>query len=215
MLVAAPSLLQPFSALTGGLAVPLLMSWQEEGAGVAAHFLSEGFVHIIPQGLDHILFVLGLFFMCREFPALLLQITLFTLAHSLTFGLGMLGLVQVPGHVVEPLIALSIAIVAVENILLPRPRRWRQVAVFIFGLVHGLGFANAFQGVEVSPATFPLALVTLNLGVGLGHLAVVGAAYLACSAFWSRAWYRRLVVIPASGAIALVSLFWAAARVAG
>lgn len=220
MSLALALLQQSLSVFAGGMALPLLVAWQEEGAGgVASHFLQEGFVHIIPHGLDHILFVLGLFFMCRAFPALLLQITLFTMAHSLTFGLGMLGLVKVPGNVVEPLIALSIAIVAVENLLLPKEVRWRWrlVAVFAFGLVHGLGFANAFQNVEVtlSPATFPVALLGLNLGVGLGHLAVVGVAYVACSAFWSRAWYRRAVAIPASGVIAVVSLFWVVARVVG
>ncbi|RBP44319.1 HupE/UreJ protein [Roseimicrobium gellanilyticum] len=215
------ALLQPsLSVLMGGLLLPFLLAWQEEGmGGVAAHFLSEGFVHIIPEGLDHILFVLGLFFMCRAFPALLLQITLFTMAHSVTFGLGMLGLVKVPGNVVEPLIALSIAMVAVENILLPKPERWkwRLAAVFVFGLVHGLGFANAFQKVEVSlsPATFPIALLSLNLGVGLGHLAVVGVAYLACSAFWNREWYRKAVAVPASGVIAVVSVCWVVARVMG
>jgi hypothetical protein len=208
--------MQSLSAIAGGTLLPIMVGWQEgDGASVAAHFLGEGFLHILPRGPDHILFVLGLFFMCREFPTLLLQITLFTMAHSLTFGLGMLGLVQVPAGVVEPLIALSIACVAVENILLPEPKRWRQVAVFVFGLVHGLGFANAFQGVEVSPATFPLALVSLNLGVGLGHLAVVGAAYLLCSTFWNRAWYRKAVAIPASGVIAVVSVCWVVARVSG
>lgn len=211
---------QSLAVFAGGLALPILMAWQEEGAGgVAAHFLSEGFLHIIPHGWDHILFVLGLFFMCRAFPALLLQITLFTLAHSLTFGLGMLGMVKAPANVVEPLIALSIAMVAVENILLPRPERWRWrlAVVFLFGLVHGMGFANAFAGVQqsLSPATFPVALLSLNFGVGLGHLAVVGVAYLACSAFWSRAWYRKAVAVPASGVIAVVSVCWVVARVMG
>lgn len=211
---------QSLFVFMGGILLPIMMAWQEEGAGgVAVHFLGEGFLHIIPHGLDHILFVLGLFFMCRAFPALLLQITLFAMAHSLTFGLGMLGLVKVPGNIVEPLIALSIAMVALENILLPKPERWRWrlAAVFVFGLVHGLGFANAFQDVEVSlsPATFPIALLSLNLGMGLGHLAVVGVAYLACSAFWHRAWYRKVIAIPASGVIAAVSLFWVVARVVG
>ncbi len=199
--------------LVGWAVLPILMGLQEaDVSGTAIHFFREGFVHIIPEGLDHILFVLGLFLICREFSMLLVQIALFTVGHSLTFGLGMLGVVQVPERPVEVLIALSIAFVAVENVISARPRRWRNLSVFVFGLVHGFGFANAFQGMEVSPVLLPVALLSLNFGVGMGHLAVVAAAYLILSAFWSRAWYRPAVAIPASGAIAIVSLCWAVMR---
>ncbi len=195
------------------MALPLLVGWQGAGVGGTAWlFFQEGFVHIIPEGLDHILFVLGLFFICREFSALLTQIALFTVAHSLTFGLGMLGLVALPGRPVEVLIALSIAFVAVENVFFPQAGRRRLLSVFVFGLIHGLGFANAFHEVTISPAHLPAALLSLNLGVGVGHLAVVGSAYVVFSSFWNRTWYRPAVVIPASCLIAAVSLFWAATR---
>lgn len=197
----------------GWAALPLLLGWQEAGAAeVSGHFLKEGFIHIIPEGLDHILFVLGLFLMCREFSTLLVQIAVFTVAHSLTFGLGMLGVVQIPARPVEVLIALSIAFVAVENIFFSQAGRRRHVAVFLFGLVHGLGFANAFQGMEVNPLMLPVALLSLNFGVGAGHLVVVGLAYMLLSAFWDCAWYRRAVTIPLSGGIATISLIWAVTR---
>ena len=104
-------------------------------------FIKAGFEHIIPQGLDHILFVLGLFFSSLKFRPLIIQVTAFTLAHSITLALAAAGLVQVQSYIVEPIIALSIVWVAVENTVFKKTTKWRPMVVFSFGLLHGLGFA--------------------------------------------------------------------------
>ena len=108
--------------------------------------LAMGFTHIVPAGLDHILFVLGLFLLSRRPREVLLQVTAFTLAHSVTLGLSLYGLVSAPASIVEPMIALSVAYVGVENLMTSRLRPWRVAVVFAFGLLHGMGFAEALAG---------------------------------------------------------------------
>lgn len=184
-------------------------------AGTFGQFLQLGFLHILPQGLDHILFVLGLFLLAPKLKPLLTQITAFTLAHSLTLGLSMAGLVMLPSRIVEPLIALSIAVVASENVFTRQVHPWRWLVVFGFGLVHGLGFASALHELHLQPDTILIPLVGFNLGVEGGQLAVVAlAALLTCWA-WQRPWYNRYLTIPASALIALVGLFWAVQRALG
>ena len=102
-------------------------------------YLHLGFIHILPRGTDHILFVLGLFLLGSRLGPLLAQVTAFTVAHSLTLALAMYGVIRLAPQVVEPLIALSIAFVALENIFTAKLHRWRVVVVFCFGLIHGLG----------------------------------------------------------------------------
>jgi len=104
-------------------------------------FIKAGVQHIIPKGLDHILFVLGLFFSSLLLGSLLWQITAFTLAHTITLALAALGLLQIPSSIVEPIIALSIAWIAIENCVFKKPKKWNPFVVFCFGLLHGLGFA--------------------------------------------------------------------------
>jgi hypothetical protein len=191
---------------------------------VAWQYLRLGFTHILPGGLDHVLFVLGLFLLGRgksaspvhtgvRGSAVLLQVTTFTVAHSLTLALGLLGMVVVSPRVVEPLIALSIAYVALENLLVPS-LTWRRLAlVFSFGLLHGLGFASALADLGLPRRAFAAALVSFNAGVELGQLTVVAIAFVALGAWCAdRAWYRRRVVIPASCAIAGIAAFWTVER---
>jgi len=175
-----------------------------------------GFTHIVPKGLDHILFVLGLFLLSTRMAPLLIQVTAFTVAHTLTLALSVYGVVSLPPSIVEPLIAASIAYVAVENILTPQLKPWRAVVVFGFGLLHGLGFAGVLQEVGLPRSQFVPALVSFNVGVELGQLAVILIAYFAVG-IWgrNRAWYRPRVVIPASAAVAAVGLFWTVQRVLG
>ena len=175
-------------------------------------FLSIGFTHIIPDGLDHVLFVLGLFLLCRDFSTLLWQVTLFTMAHSLTLGLSMYGVVELPERPIEVLIALSIAFVAVENIFRSSLSQWRPLVIFGFGMIHGLGFASSFKAVGIPEGDFATALLSLNLGVELGQVAVIVTAYLLLSPFWERPWYRKAVTIPGSGLIVVTSLYWAITR---
>jgi hypothetical protein len=180
----------------------------------AFDFLQLGFGHIVPYGLDHVLFVLGLFFCCREFATLLTHVTLFTVAHSLSLGVAVVGGWHAPSQAVEVAIALSIAFVGIENLLRQRPGRWSGTVAFAFGLVHGLGFAEAFHGAAGGAGGFALALLGFNVGVELGQLAVVMLAFLIAAKYWERAWYRRSVAVPASTMIALAGLGWAALRIA-
>lgn len=175
-------------------------------------YLALGFSHILPHGADHVLFVLGLFFLTREPGPLLVQMTLFTLAHSLTLGLSLYGVVDLPSRVVEMAIALSIAFIAIENLSASRLRRWRPVVVFMFGLIHGLGFAHTFAERVIPPQDFLPALLSFNLGIELGQIAVVGIAFAAVSLWWKRETYQKHIARPASALIALCGLFWAVER---
>ena len=191
-----------------GAAVPARPVW-----AVAADYVAVGFEHIVPKGLDHILFVAGLFLLSARARPLLWQVTMFTLAHTVTLALGLLGIVRVAPEIVEPLIAASIVYVAVDNIRGDRLGRWRPAVVFGFGLLHGLGFAGVLAEYGLPSGHFVPALVGFNVGVELGQLAVLACCFLAVG-FWfgGRAWYREIVVIPGSAAIAAVALFWVAER---
>jgi hypothetical protein len=189
---------------------------QRTMADVLLEYAALGFTHIVPLGLDHILFVLGLFLLSTRMAPLLIQVTAFTVAHTLTLALSVYGVVSLPSSVVEPLISASIVYVAVENILTPNLKPWRALVVFGFGLLHGLGFAGVLVEVGLPHGQFVPALVSFNVGVELGQLAVIAIAYLAVG-IWgrNRAWYRPRVVIPASATVAAVGLFWTVQRVLG
>lgn len=183
-------------------------------AAVPGAFVS-GFTHILPYGIDHVLFLLALFFLTRDFGSLLAQMTLFTLAHSLTLALSMYGLVSVPPLVVEVAIALSIAFVAAENLFREKISRWRPWVVFSAGLVHGLGFAHSFAQTEIAPVDFLPALFAFNMGIEAGQIVVIGIAYLMVAVWWKRENYRRMIARPASFLIAMSGVCWAAVRIAG
>jgi len=177
-----------------------------------ATYLGLGFEHIVPLGIDHVLFVLGLFLLGNRWRPLAIQISAFTVAHTASLALAMNGVVRLPSAVVEPLIALSIAWVAFENVATDRLHAWRPVIVFAFGLLHGLGFAGALATLGLPDGAFVSALVGFNVGVEFGQLAVVAAAFAAVGWWRERPWYRRRVVVPASLAIGLVGLYWAIER---
>ena len=180
---------------------------------VAVQYLGLGFTHILPKGLDHILFVLGLFLLSTKFRPLLLQVTAFTAAHTITLALTIYGVFALAPSIVEPLIALSIAYVAVENVVTAELKPWRVVLVFAFGLLHGMGFAGVLADLGLPRGEFVTALLTFNVGVEAGQLAVIAAAFAAVIAFRDRAWYRGRVVVPLSLGIAAVGLFWTVQRV--
>lgn len=176
-------------------------------------YIPVGFDHIVPKGLDHILFVLGLFFLSTRLGPLLWQVSAFTLAHTVTLALGALGYVALPPAIVEPLIAASIVFVAVENVLSDRLSRWRPPIVFGFGLLHGLGFASVLQEFGLPQGAFIPALIGFNVGVEIGQLAVVAVAFLLVGAWFGRkAWYRAWIAVPASCAIAAVGAWWVIER---
>ena len=179
---------------------------------IARQYLWLGYTHILPKGLDHILFVLGIFLLSPRWKTMLLQVTAFTVAHSITLGLSIYGVVSLPSRIVEPLIALSIAYVAIENLVTRELKPWRLALVFMFGLLHGLGFAGVLRELGLPREEFLTALVTFNLGVEGGQLTVIGAALLIVAPFMKKGWYRQRVVIPASIAIAATGLYWTVTR---
>ena len=186
-----------------------------EGAGtVFLRYVVSGFEHIIPKGLDHILFVLGLYFYALRVRPLLTQVTAFTLAHTVTLALASLGILAIPASIVEPLIAASIVYVAVENIFGGGSGWGRVAVVFAFGLLHGLGFASVLGDVGLSGDRFVVGLIGFNIGVELGQMAVIAVAFVLLGLpFGRRVWYRTAIVIPASSAIALVGTWWTIERV--
>lgn len=182
---------------------------------VAWRYLRLGFVHILPRGLDHVLFVLGLFLLAPRWRPLLWQVSAFTVAHTVSLALSSFGVVSLPSQPVEILIALSIVYVAVENALTAELHPWRPAVVFLFGLLHGLGFAGVLGELGLPPAQAVTALAAFNVGVEAGQLAVLAGAFLLLGTFRARPWYRRRLAIPLSAAIAAVGLWWAVERAGG
>ena len=183
---------------------------------IVEQYLGLGFVHILPRGLDHILFVLGIFLLTTKPRPLLLQVTAFTIAHSITLGLTMYGIVSLAPRIVEPLIAVSIAYVAIENVVTSELTPWRPAVVFAFGLLHGMGFAGVLRDLRLPRGEFIPALVSFNVGIELAQLTIIAAAFLSIAA-WHRdkSWYRHAFVVPASLVIAVTGLFWTVQRIVG
>ncbi len=208
---------EPFTGyLEGGQSSPEIAvgGGGAQGAGQAlVGYIPVGFDHILPKGLDHILFVLGLFFLSTHLRPLVWQVSAFTLAHTVTLALGAFGLVNVPGSIVEPLIAASIVFVAVENIFARGLNPWRPLVIFGFGLLHGLGFASVLADFGLPAGQFIPALIGFNIGVELGQLTVIAIAFVIVGWAMRRAWYRRAVAVPASCAIAAVGAYWFVERV--
>jgi hydrogenase/urease accessory protein HupE len=150
-----------------------LSIWQ-----VLRNYIVVGFEHILPKGLDHILFVVGVFLLTPAWRAIAIQVTLFTLAHSITLALSVNGVLSVSAAIVEPLIALSIVVVCVENYFTDRLTKWRIATVFIFGLLHGLGFARVLGAVGLDSENFVIALLGFNLGVEIGQLLIIAICML-------------------------------------
>ena len=197
----------PFPLVDTGLEAPR--------QGVFSSYLKLGFTHIVPKGLDHILFVLGLFLLSTRWRPLLYQVTAFTVAHSVTLALSMQGVVSLPERFVETLIALSISWVAIENIATSELKPWRLALVFCFGLLHGLGFAGVLGELGMPDGQFLTALLSFNLGVELGQVSVVLMAFVVLGRFRNLEGYRRYVIFPCSAAIAATGLWWAVTRALG
>lgn len=205
------------TALTGAAGTAIEGAVNEETKGgwwaTFLNFIHEGFRHVVPEGLDHILFVLGVFLLSRQWKPLLMQVSAFTVAHTITLALATLEVVKVPGSIVEPIIAGSIAVVALENIFHQKYTNWRILIVFSFGLIHGLGFASVLSDLKLPPGSLIAGLLGFNVGVEFGQLAVISAA-LALT-FWisDSATYRKYVVVPGSLIIAALGLWWMVERI--
>lgn len=177
-----------------------------------AEYVTLGYTHILPKGLDHILFVIGLFLLSARWRPVLTQVTTFTIAHSITLGLSLYRIVSLPSRVVEPLIALSIAYVAIENLRTRTLTAARIALVFLFGLLHGMGFAGALTNLDLARSDFATALFGFNAGVELGQISVIAAVALLIGWCRNRAWYHARIVVPASLAIATVGAYWTLVR---
>lgn len=175
-------------------------------------YVTLGYEHILPRGLDHILFVIGLFLLSARVRPVLAQVTTFTVAHSMTLGLSLYGFVSLPSRVVEPLIALSIAYVAVENLRTRELTPARIALVFLFGLLHGMGFAGVLTNLQLPRSDFAVALLGFNTGVELGQISVIAGVALVVGWWRGRSWYYSRIVVPASLVIATVGAYWTVVR---
>ncbi|MEJ6401982.1 HupE/UreJ family protein [Yoonia sp. 2307UL14-13] len=176
----------------GALSDPINLAGGNQASGweTFVDYIPVGFDHIVPKGLDHILFVLGLFFLAARLRPLILQVSLFTVAHTITLALAALGYTRSIEDAflntfnfefitaVEVLIALSIVYVAVENIFFSRISPWRPIVIFVFGLLHGLGFASVLAEFGLPDSSFVPALIGFNVGVEVGQLFVIAVMFL-------------------------------------
>jgi hypothetical protein len=214
-----------YSKIAGLILLSLLMSQalfahtvvgeleKMSGKDAAILYLELGYTHILPLGLDHILFVLCLYLLSPKLKPVLYQATAFTVAHSVTLGLSMYHVIKPPASIVEPVIALSIMYVALENIFSPKLKKSRIGIVFLFGLVHGMGFASALGQLGLPQKSYLTSIVMFNLGVELGQVTVILSAYLLFGKwFGNKPWYRKGIVIPLSVIITIIAAFWTVQR---
>lgn len=198
-----------------------LMEIRADGRAVAGGessslltWIQAGFVHILPKGLDHICFILGLFFLQPKWKPLLWQTSAFTLAHSITLALAVLGVFTIPASIVEPMIALSIAYVGLENLWVKELKPWRVALVFGLGLLHGMGFASVMKELELPQGQVIEPLVGFNLGVELGQVTVLAAAFAVTVWFLQKPAFGVVRKV-ASGMIGVVGLYWTFERIWG
>jgi hydrogenase/urease accessory protein HupE len=181
---------------------------------VIGFYLKLGIEHIIPLGIDHILFVVALCLLNAKLKTILCQATAFTAAHSITLALSMKGVVTLPSEIVEPLIALSILFVAVENILISELKPWRVLIVFMFGLIHGLGFAAVLNEIGLPRNKFFTSILSFNLGVEIGQIIVILLSFLLLIVpLGEKSWYKKRIVYPLSFCIAIIAAYWTAQRI--
>jgi hypothetical protein len=203
----------PVFALHATDETPRSESQRQQSWAAILDYLRFGFEHILPRGLDHVLFVLGLYLGTKSLRSLLLLVTTFTVAHSVTLILASFGAIRLPASIVEPAIALSIAWIGVENLFFRNTQLRRVSLVFLFGLLHGLGFAAALAELGLPQRNFVAALISFNVGVELGQLAVVAGALLTVGWFRQQPWYRSWIVLPCSAMITLLALVWTVQRI--
>ena len=163
----------------------------------------NGILQIILYGFDHILFILGLFFFSHKLKPLLIQVTTFTIAHSITLIFGGLGYITISPHIIEVIIAASIIWIGFENLFRKKMKVSRIGVIFTFGLIHGLGFASMFKLKELEGTDFYLNLLSFNIGIELGQLITLLPLIILIPLFNRLSWYRILIAMPASIIIAL------------
>jgi len=179
------------------------------------YYFVLGLQHIVPYGVDHILFVIGLCLLNNKIKTMLWQATAFTVAHSITLALSMKNIVVAPPEIVEPIIALSILFIAIENLFTRQLNPWRILLVFAFGLIHGLGFASALNEIGLPRDNFLASIVAFNVGVEVGQIIIIAAVFaLLIYPFGKQPWFKKRIVYPVSILIALIALYWTVERIA-
>jgi hypothetical protein len=177
-------------------------------------YLKLGYQHILPLGLDHILFVLSLFLLSPKLKPIIWQSTAFTLAHTITLGLAMYKVITPPSQIVEPLISFSIMLVAAQNIFSSKLKPSRIGIVFLFGLVHGLGFASSLSQMGLPQNAYLSSLFMFNIGVELGQLTVILLAFFLAGKWFGQKWYyHKRIVVPLSLMIILIAGYWTVERI--
>jgi hypothetical protein len=204
------------ASLVATFAQPYVETFATTAASPAPSFAAmvwTGIVHIL-SGYDHLAFLLGLLLLGGRPRALIGIVTAFTVAHSITLALAALRLVTPPGAIIEPLIAVSIAYVGIENLFAKDgSKRWR--IAFPFGLLHGFGFAGALLALDLPRVQLPAALFAFNLGVELGQLGVLAVVLPLVTLARTREEFRTWGVKGLSAGIACAGAIWFFARVAG
>jgi HupE / UreJ protein len=183
---------------------------------VAWYYFKLGFTHIVPQGLDHVLFIIGICLINTKLKSIIYQASAFTVAHTIALALSMKNIIVAPSLIIEPIIALSIAFVAIENIILSELKPWRIVLVFLFGLMHGMGFASSLNEIGLPPDKFFTSILLFNAGVEFCQVIIIALIFLLLiKPLKNKIWYRYRIVYPISIAIALVSGYWTIERLIG
>ena len=186
----------------------------EQESNSFGFYIWEGVRHIIPLGLDHILFILCIFFLSTSTKKVILQASMFTLAHTITLGLVMFDIIDPPTKWVEALIAMSIVFLAAENLFVDKVKPGRIILIFLFGLVHGMGFASALTSLNLPKVDFVKALVGFNIGVEMAQLSIILLLTIIIRLFKAHPIvYRKRVVIPMSIIIILIASYWTVERI--
>ena len=207
----------PIQALTpGAWSRPMLRripaSELSEPGVTARQYLWLGYLHVLPRGLDHILFIVAMAAVARPAARLVLEATAFTVAHSATLALTVLGVLDPAPRIVETLIAVSIVVVALANLGINRAAPSRSPLILAFGLMHGLGFGSVLRELGLPAGQTVLALAAFNAGIEFAQLTVLSFVLLAACFWAARPWYQRGFVVPLSLGIALVAGNWAIQR---
>ena len=180
---------------------------------VVKQYCYLGFTHVIPLGFDHILFILSIFLMNSNLKAIIIQCSAFTIAHSISLGLSAANLVVVDAKIIEPLIAITILVTALENIIQDKINKWRVVFILLFGIIHGLGFANALREIGLDKRNFFLSLLSFNVGVECGQIFIILIAYFLIGKwFREEKWYKKRIVYPISSVIGSIAMYWTIER---
>ena len=181
---------------------------------IIQQYFVYGYSHVIPLGVDHILFILSIFLLNSNIKSVIIQCSVFTLAHTITLGLAAGGYIIPDSKYVEPLIAISILFTSIENIIRDKISNWRLLIIFIFGLIHGMGFANALKEIGFAENHFLLSLLFFNIGVEAGQLSIILAAWFLMAKWFSKkSWYKQRIVYPLSAIIACIALNWTIERI--